>query len=134
MYVSLYSLLAQYAGVEVISIEEATIEEDGLLPAVITLAFTPNDVGFHALEFMVWALGDMRRGGANIRYYLQSPPPWLNTPGRSLTLEVCVYQRSEAVSDDEALEETTQEIAQMTEHLSYALKEHWPECLPKPSN
>jgi hypothetical protein len=130
MYSSLKSLLAKFDGIEEVSIEEAEPGEAGILPAAVSLRFSPSNVGFHALEFLVWAIGDMRRGGANIRDYLRSPPPWLNEPGRSLVLDVYIYQRSKDASESKALEETTREIGQMTEFLSFAYKEHWSECCP----
>ena len=50
----------------------------------ITLNAEPGEEGWRSLEFVAWAITDMKRGGFPIAIEAASPPPYLNTPGRML--------------------------------------------------
>jgi len=130
---SLKSLFETFEGIEEVTVEKAEIdkEDGGILPAAVSLKFTPDKIGFHALEFIVWGLGDIRKAGAEIRYYVRSPPPWLNTPGSSFSLDVYVHPRSPNLSKSKAIKETAHEIKEMTSFFAEVHTEFWPLCSPE---
>lgn len=129
---SLISILGNLDGIRLVDAEDAEIdkEDGGVFPASVSLNFSPDSLGFHAMEFIVWALGDMERAGANIRHHLRSPPPWLNKPGESMSLEVYIYPRSEGLSEEEALAEVAGEVEDMAAFISQVHEEYWPLCAP----
>jgi hypothetical protein len=40
--------------------------------------------GWRSLEFVAWAVSDLKRGGFAVLLEATSPPPYLNEPGESL--------------------------------------------------
>lgn len=133
---SLKSILSSFDGIKSVEFEGAAIDKDdgGVFPASITMQFTPDETGFHAMEFIVWALGDMSRAGANVRHHLRSPPPWLNRPGNALRLDIYLYPRSDDISDKKALAETAREVKEMAEFTSQVHQEYWSLCSPQKSS
>jgi hypothetical protein len=50
----------------------------------IVVDVEPDEVGWRSLEFLAWAVTDMKRGGFPVALEAASPPPYLNTPGQML--------------------------------------------------
>lgn len=125
-------LIRGFEGVVAVTAEAPEIdrEDGGVFPATVSIAISADAFGIHILEFIAWALGDMRRAGANVHFILRSPPPWLNTPGRSMRLDVYVNPRTQDLADAEALAQVNAEVEEMTKFLDWAYKEHWPACRP----
>ena len=48
----------------------------------------PTYPGWLSLEFLAWAITDMRRGNRMVALGADSKPPYLNQPGRMLTFEI----------------------------------------------
>jgi len=44
----------------------------------------PGEEGWRSIEFLAWAVTDMKRGGFPVTLEAASPPPYLNTPGQML--------------------------------------------------
>jgi len=44
----------------------------------------PGEEGWRSLEFLAWAVTDLKRGGFPVALEAASPPPYLNTPGQML--------------------------------------------------
>ena len=63
---TIHQALERYPGIRSVDVQEATIDEEagGVFPTAISLTIHPDTLGFYTLEFMVWALADMRRAGA----------------------------------------------------------------------
>lgn len=132
-YDRLRIVFSEFDGIADVEIEyaEIDVEEGGVIPTSISLSFHPTTCGFHALEFLVWALGDMRRAGVNVHHYLRSPPPWLNQPGNSLRFLAYLNPRSTEISDSDALAEVEGEVEKMADFLTQVRSEYWSLCFPR---
>ncbi len=130
---SIKDVLMTFEGVDEAELEDAEPDEDGesIIPAAISVGLRPDATGFHMLEFLAWAVSDMESAGASVHLHLESPPPWLNQPGRSLVASIYVNPRSDECSLDQALQEVQEEIDDMTAFLSETYEEYWPQCRPK---
>lgn len=127
---SLADTIANFDGVESVEIDSCEIDEDdgGVFPAAISVRFTPSTAGFHALEFITWAFGDIRNAGANVNYYVRSPPPWLNTPGRALSFVAYINPRSNNVIESAQIVEIEQELESITSFLVASHNNYWDVC------
>lgn len=130
---SIKALLMSFDGIDEAELEDAEPDEsgDGILPAAISVGLTPDATGFHMLEFLAWAVSDMESAGASVHLHLESPPPWLNEPGRSLVASIYVNPRTDECSLEQALDEVRDEIDEMTAFLQETYEEYWPQCRPK---
>lgn len=54
----------------------------------------PHREGWATTEWLVWLLRDLNRSGKEVAQYTTSPPPYLNTPGESLSFGVYAPRNS----------------------------------------
>ena len=130
---SITSLFSKFEGVDEVELEEAEIDEDdqSVIPAAISVGLSPDATGFHMLEFIAWAVSDMEGAGASVHLHVEAPPPWLNEPGKCLVVSIYVNPRSDDCSAEQALQEITEEIADMANFFQEMYEDHWPACRPK---
>ena len=124
--------LERYPGIRGVDAQEAAIDEQegGVYPATLSITFHPNTLGFHTLEFLVWALADMRKAGAQVHHMLHAPPPWLSAPGQSLALQVYVNPQSDKVPEPEMLQEVAAGLEKMAAFFEDVYEQFWPLCAP----
>jgi hypothetical protein len=126
-------VLLSFEGIDEVEVEEAEPDpNDGtIIPAAVSFGLTPNAYGVHILEFIAWAVSDMESAGASVHLHLESQPPWLNEPGRSLAVSIYVNPRSDECSVAVGLREIEEEMSEMAAFLQDTYQEYWPACRPQ---
>ena len=51
-------------------------------------------LGWRTLEFLAWLFTHMARAGERVDFFPTAPPPYLNTPGKSLSLVIECHPRN----------------------------------------
>ena len=72
-----------------------TDDEDEVVDAGwVKFQIEQTKLGFRTLEFLGWVATDMRNAGERLHFFPTSPPPYLNTPGKSLSFVIEVYPKA----------------------------------------
>jgi len=80
-----------------------------------------SEVGWRTLEFLAWAINDMRRAQERIEFTPTAPPPYLNEPGDCLSFVIECFPKD---GDHEA------RFSKVAEFIDWCRVEHWDECKP----
>ncbi len=126
-------VLLSFEGIDEVEVEDAEPDPDDgtIIPAAVSFGLSPDALGVHILEFIAWAVGDMESAGASVHLHLDSQPPWLNEPGRTLAVSIYVNPRSDDCSVAVGLREIAEEIDEMAAFLKETYEEYWPACRPR---
>ncbi len=126
-------VLLSFEGIDEVEVEDAEPDPDdgSIIPAAVSFGLSPDALGVHILEFIAWAVSDMESAGASVHLHLESQPPWLNEPGRTLAVSIYVNPRSDDCSVAVGLREIDEEIDEMAAFLKETYEEYWPACRPR---
>src|SRR5262245_52014757 len=80
-----------------------------------------SELGWRTIEFVAWAIDDLRRGEYRVRLFPTSAPPYLNTPGRCLAFVIEV----------DLLAKGEKDAAHAARFLQQWAEEYWPVCKPR---
>lgn len=87
----------------------------------VKFAVHKSEAGWRTLEFLAWAIGDMRKAQERIEFTPTAPPPYLNEPGACLSFVIEIFPKD----GDHAAR-----FAKVAEFLTWCRTEHWDECKP----
>lgn len=85
----------------------------------------PHREGWATTEWLVWLVRDFERGGLDVQQYPSSPPPFLNTPGESLSFVVYAPQGGPRPLD---AGDFAKQVARTWDETGYTAVD-WPEDL-----